>query len=112
MNTLRKFSMGVVLGVLAVNATTTPANAADLFGVSLPELSTVTAEVSKMIAADMTAQLRNALNAPRKTHVRRPPSVRVIETAEVVVEASRLPPLDGSESEQVRTAQIQTQVRL
>jgi hypothetical protein len=112
MNTLKKFSMGVVLGVLALTATTTPANAAELFGIGLPELSTVTAEVSKTIAAEMTAQLRNALKTPRPTRVRRPPSVRVIETAEVVVEASRLPPLDGSESERVRTAQVQTQVRL
>jgi hypothetical protein len=112
MNTLKKFSMGVVLGVLALTASATPASAAELFGIKLPELSTLTAEVSKTIAAEMTAQLRKALNAPRPTRVRRPPSVRVIETAEVVVEASRLPPLDGSEAEQIRTAQAQTQVRL
>ena len=79
MNTLKKFSMGVVMGVLALTATTTSANAAG-FGVNLPELSTVMAEISKTIAADVTAQLRNALKAPRATRVRRPPSVRVIET--------------------------------
>ena len=70
------------------------------------------AEISKTIAADVTAQLRNALKAPRATRVRRPPSVRVIEREEVVVVASRLPPLDDSESERVRTAQVPAQVRL
>ena len=112
MNTFKKFSMGLVLGVLAFTATGTPANAAEVFGLSVPELSTATAEISKMIAGEVAAQLRNAIKAPRPTRVRTPPSVRVIETAEVVVEATRLPPLDGSESGQVRTAQVQTQIRL
>ena len=72
----------------------------------------MTAEVSKAIAADVAAQLRNALKAPRATRVRQAPSVTVIETETVVVEASRLPSLDGSGDGVVRTAQTQTQVRL
>jgi hypothetical protein len=67
------------------------------FSVALPDVSAVTAEVGKMVAADMTAYLRNALLAPRVTRKHQSPTVTIaaidpatIETVTVV--ASRLDP--------------------
>jgi hypothetical protein len=64
--------------------------------VVVPDLSAVTAEVGKMVAADMTAYLRNALLAPRVTRKHQSPTVTIdvidpatIETVTVV--ATRLP---------------------
>ncbi|MGH8176260.1 MAG: hypothetical protein ACREV5_08380 [Steroidobacter sp.] len=106
MNTFKKFSMGVVLGVLALTASAAPSSAAEVFGVALPDLSAVTAEVSKFVAREVTSQLRNALNAPRQTRVRQSPSVTIVEAGAVVVEATRLPALDGADDRQIRTAQV------
>jgi hypothetical protein len=97
------------------------------FSVALPDVSAVTAEVGKMVAADVTAYLRNALLAPRVTHKHQSPSVTVHEVVEattmetvtvvatrlaptietVTVVASRLPPL-ATES----LAQASTPTRL
>ena len=75
----------------------------------------MTAEVGKIVAADLTAYLRNALSAPRVTRTRQSPSVdrstematrsRAMETVTVV--ATRLPPL-ATES----LAQASTRTRL
>jgi hypothetical protein len=72
----------------------------------------VTAEVGKMVAADMTAYLRNALLAPRATRKHQSPTVTIdvidpatIET--VMVVATRLPP-QATES----LAQASTPTRL
>ena len=66
------------------------------FSVGLPTVSALTAEVGKIIAADVTASLRSALSAPRATRTRQSPTVSIqqIETAAietVTVVATRLP---------------------
>ena len=61
------------------------------FSATLPSLGTVTAEVAHIVAADLTAALRNALLAPRMTHKRTSPSVTVEEMETVMVVATRLP---------------------
>jgi hypothetical protein len=71
------------------------------FSVALPSVGTVTAEVGKIVAADLTAYLRTAQSAPRVTHSRQSPTVTIqqIETAAtttmetITVVATRLPPL-------------------
>ena len=83
------------------------------FSVSLPSIGAVTAEVGKIVAADLTASLRQALSEPRVTRTRQSPTVTVSEVVEsatmetVTVVASRLPPL-ATES----LAQASTRTRL
>ena len=48
MNTLKKLSVGVFLGALAL-ASSVPARSAEAFGVTVPDLSVATAEVAKQI---------------------------------------------------------------
>lgn len=109
MNTLKKLPVGVILGVLAL-AATGPARAAEVFGFELPDLSAITVEIGKTIAADVKAQLHAALKAPRAVRVRKSPSVSIIEAdAMVVVEAARLPALDTMDAMRVAGT---TQVRL
>jgi hypothetical protein len=61
------------------------------FNVALPEIGAVTAEVGKVIAADMTAYLRNALSVPRVTRKHQSPTVTIEEMETVTVLATRLP---------------------
>jgi hypothetical protein len=61
------------------------------FSVALPEIGAVTAEVGKVIAADMTAYLRNALSVPRVTRKHQSPTVTIEEMETVTVVATRLP---------------------
>ena len=110
MNILQKMTVAALLTGFALASN--PARADVLgFSVALPDVSAVTAEVGKMVAADMTAYLRNALLAPRVTRKHQSPTVTIdaidpatIETVTVVatrleptietvtVVASRLPP--------------------
>lgn len=109
MNLLKKLSMGAVLGVLAL-ASTAPAQAGHVFGVHLPDLSAVTIEIAKSIAAEAAAQLRKAMTMPRPARERQTPSVTITELdALVVVEAKRLAPIDTMEAMRVAGS---TQVRL
>jgi hypothetical protein len=113
MNYLAKVSVSVLVGLLSLTAESPRATAGEVLGVSVPNVSKVTAEVSRFIANELAAQLRQALNAPRQARVRRSPQVIVEETAGVIVTATRLPPLDGgAEHDVVRTAQVQSPVRL
>jgi len=61
------------------------------FSATLPDFGTVTAEVTKIVAADVTGYLRSALRMPRVTHVRQSPTVTVEEMETVLVVATRLP---------------------
>jgi hypothetical protein len=91
MNTLKKMSVGVFLGVLAL-ASNAPARAAEVFGVTLPDLSVATAAVSKRVAAELKDQMRKALAEPRPVRTHQSPRVYVYEPIEtMIVEASRLP---------------------
>ena len=125
MNVLQKITVAALLTGFALASN--PARADVLgFSVALPDVSAVTAEVGKMVAADMTAYLRNALLAPRVTRKHQSPTVTIdaidpatIETVTVVatrleptietvtVVASRLPP-QATES----LAQASTPTRL
>jgi hypothetical protein len=70
------------------------------FSVALPSVGTVASEVAKIVAADLTASLRNAVLAPRVARVHRSPTVTVHEVAElapmetVTVVATRLPAME------------------
>ena len=109
MNTFKKLAIGVVLGLLAL-AGTGPTRAVEVFGFELPDLSAITGEIGKTIAADVKAQLHAALEVPRAARVRKSPSVSIIEVdAMVVVEATRLPALDTMDAMRVAGT---TQVRL
>jgi hypothetical protein len=96
MNTRQKFTVVALLSSFAL--VSNPAKADVLgFSVAMPEIGAVTAEVGKIVAADLTATLRNALTAPRITRKRQSPTVSIqemdaatIETVTVV--ATRLPP--------------------
>ena len=91
MNTRAKFTAVALLSVFAMASN--PAVKADVLGFSatLPNLGSVAPEVTRIVAADLTASLRNALNAPRVTRVRQSPSVTVEEMETVLVVATRLP---------------------
>jgi hypothetical protein len=97
MNTRAKLTVVAMFSVFALASN--PARA-DVFGFSgsLPSISSVTAEVTKIVAADLTASLRSALSAPRATRTHQSPSVTITEVVEsapmetVTVVASRLAP--------------------
>jgi hypothetical protein len=98
MNTRAKVTVVALLSVFAVASN--PAKADVLgFSATLPTLGAVTAEVGKIVAADLTASLRQALSAPRATRTRQSPTVTVHQVVEaatmetVTVVATRLPPL-------------------
>jgi hypothetical protein len=122
MNTRAKLTVVALFSVFALASN--PARADVLgFSVALPSIGSVTAEVGKMVAADVSAYLRNALLAPRVTRKHQSPTVTVsqiddaatIETVTVVasrlaptmetvtVVASRLPPLSSESLAQVST---------
>jgi hypothetical protein len=98
MNTLNKMTVGVFLSVLAL-ASSAPARTTEAFGVTLPEISVATAEVSKLIATEMKELMYKALSAPRPVRVRQSPTVSVYEPIEsMLVTATRLPALDTMET--------------
>jgi hypothetical protein len=98
MNTLKKMSVGVFLGVLAL-ASSAPARTTEGFGVTVPDLSVAMAEVSKKIAAELKEEMRKALSQPRQAHVRQSPTVSISEPIEsLLVVASRLPAEDTMET--------------
>jgi hypothetical protein len=83
------------------------------FSVTLPDLGSVTTEVARIVASDVTAYMRNAVHAPRVTRVRQSPSVTVQEMETVMVVATRLPAAsEALAQETTRTAQAGTRTRL
>jgi hypothetical protein len=95
MNTRAKFTVVALLSGFALASN--PAKADVLgFSVTLPSIGAVTAEVSKVVAADLTASLRSALSQPRVTRTRTSPTVTVQEMETVMVVATRLPPATES----------------
>jgi hypothetical protein len=97
MNNRAKFTVVALLSVFAMASN--PAKADVLgFSVSMPDVGAVTAEVTRIVAADLTAYMRNALSAPRATVKRHSPTVTVAEVGATAMEtitvvATRLPPL-------------------
>jgi hypothetical protein len=99
MNTRAKLTVVALFSVFALASN--PAKADVLgFSIALPDASAVATEVGKLVAADVTAYLRNALLAPRATRVHRSPTVTIHEVAElapmetVTVVATRLPAME------------------
>jgi hypothetical protein len=90
MNTRAKFTVVALLSVFALASNPVRADVLG-FSVGMPDVGAVTAEVGKIIAADMTAALRSALSQPRVTHKHRSPTVTIEEMETVVVVATRLP---------------------
>src|SRR5688572_22544895 len=101
MNTRAKFTVVALFSVFAFASN--PAKA-DVLGFSgtLPGIGAVTTEVAKIVAADVTSYLRNAISAPRVTRVRKSPTVTVHQVVEmetaametVTVVATRLPAME------------------
>lgn len=86
----QKFTVAALLTSFALASN--PAQADVLgFSVTLPSAGAVAAEVTRIVASDLTSSLRSALSAPRVTRVRQSPSVTVQEMETVVVVATRLP---------------------
>lgn len=101
MNIRAKVTVVAMLSVFAMASSPTKADVLG-FSVVLPDLGSVTAEVTKKVAADVTAYMRNALSVPRLTRQHQSPTVTITElgastgtsTMETVtVVATRLPPL-------------------
>jgi hypothetical protein len=113
MNIFTKVTVAALLSGLTLGSAAAARAEGLGFSIALPSLGAVTAEVSKVIAADLTAYLRNAVQAPRASRTRQSPSVSIYEMETVVVVATRLPPSDQLvEQEVTRTAQVRSQVTL
>lgn len=97
MNTRQKFTVAALLTGFALASN--PAKADVLgFSVTLPDVGAVTAEVTRIVAADLTAYMRNALSAPRVTRKHQSPTVTIAQVGTTAMEtvtvvATRLPPL-------------------
>jgi hypothetical protein len=97
MNTRANLTVVALLSLFAVASS--PAKAGVLgFSAALPDLGAVTAEVTKIVAADLTAYMRSALSAPRVARKHQSPTVTIAELGSstmetVTVVATRLPPL-------------------
>jgi hypothetical protein len=109
MNIFRKISVktaaAMTLGALVLGYAAAPATAATPFTAALPDISHVTAQVTKQIgeqiAAELKATFAQLAGAPRPVRGARAASVFITESNAVVVEATRLPRLDsvaGAES--------------
>jgi hypothetical protein len=105
MNTLKKITAAVLLGVLALGLNVPARADAHQCGF---DFSAATAAVTRQIAADVASQMGKALSAPRVVRVRQSPSVTISEIAElVVVVATRLPRIDPIDDARLtRTAQV------
>ena len=97
MNIRQKFTVVALLSSFALASN--PAKADVLgFSAALPDFGSVTAEVGKIVAADVTAFMRNALSAPRVTRKHQSPTVTVHPVVEsttmetITVVATRLAP--------------------
>ena len=90
MNTRAKVTVVAMFSVFAMASN--PAKADVLgFSVAMPNVGAVTAEVGKIVAADLTAFLRSALSEPRVTRKHSSPTVTVEAMETVIVAATRLP---------------------
>jgi hypothetical protein len=99
MNTRAKFTVVALFSVFAFASNPAKADALGFSG-TLPSIGAVTAEVAKVVAADVTSYLRNAISAPRVTRTRQSPTVTVHQIVEaaametVTVVATRLPAME------------------
>ena len=99
MNIRQKLTVVALLSSVALASN--PAKA-DVLGFSgnLPSIGALTTEVAKIVAADVTSYLRNAISAPRVTRTRQSPTVTVHQVVEaaametVTVVATRLPAME------------------
>jgi hypothetical protein len=103
MNTLKTIVLACVTA-LTVAASMTPARAVENVESVLPQISALTAKVGKYIAAELKAQMVEALSMPRAQTVRRTPTVLVTEDSLMVVVASRLPPEQSATVASVNTS--------
>ena len=103
MNTFRKISVKAVaamtFGALVFGYAGAPATAAAPFSVAFPDISQVTAQLTKQlgeqVASELKATFAQLASAPRPVHGARAASVFITESNAVVVEATRLPRLDS-----------------
>jgi hypothetical protein len=108
MNTRAKFTVVALFSVFAFASNPAKADALGFSG-TLPSIGSVTTEVAKIVAADVTSYLRSAISAPRVIRTRQSPTVtvhQIVETAAmetVTVVATRLPPLTTETLAQANT---------
>lgn len=95
MNILKKLAAGGLFAMLAAGSSTMSAHAGVPLTLLLPEVSVLTARVGEGIAEQLRAQLVQAVAAPRVARSARTASVVITESNAVVVEATRLPPVDA-----------------
>jgi hypothetical protein len=103
MNTFKKIfvdvAVAVSVGMLALGYAVAPANAEGSSGLALPEMASLTAQVSnrigEQVATELKATFAQLVSAPRPARSVRPESVIITESNAVLVVATRLPPLDA-----------------
>ena len=92
MKILAKVSIAMVSLVAVAGVFSGCSTATSRVSEALPRTAEVTTAAGRTIAADLTAQLQQAKNAPRQVRTIQTASVEVAEMIDVVlVEASRLP---------------------
>jgi hypothetical protein len=94
MNTFTKSSASALLTVLLAGAVAAPARSAEVFESVLPSASSLMAEVSRQVAAEVASYFKAATSAPRTYAKRTSPSVTITAIETVTVVASRLPPME------------------
>lgn len=99
MNILKKLTMGGLFATLATVCLAAPVQARAPFALLMPELSALTsqvgAQIGERIAVELETQLVEAVAAPRALRRVRTASVVITESNAIVVEATRLPPIDA-----------------
>lgn len=95
MNILKKLTMGGLFATLATVCLAAPVQARAPFALLMPELSALTSQVGERIAVELKTQLVEAVAAPRALRRVRTASVVITESNAIVVEATRLPPIDA-----------------
>jgi hypothetical protein len=106
MNIFKKIRVEVAaavsLGVLALGYVAAPAQASNEFGFSVPEISSavaaktarITRQIGEQVASEIKETFAQMMSAPRLVRSARTASVFITESNAVLVEATRLPPLD------------------
>jgi hypothetical protein len=105
---LRKLSISAVFAVAAAGMVAAPAQAGESLVTLMPDISELTSRVGEQIAAQLKTQLAQIAVAPRLQRLARNASVVITESNAIVVEATRLPPLDAlAEADEAnRTARV------
>lgn len=95
MNMLNKWAVSGFFALVVASSFSMPAQGGAPFVLLLPEISTLTAQVGERIAEQLKIQMAQTVAAPRLQRSARTASVTITESNAIVVEATRLPPVDA-----------------